>query len=122
MSVGLGPPATVPLHPRSRRRSGHHETTLCADCVAKLFLAFRRAANWRPEQVQHGGAYSIISWASSGSGASMTRQWRDSGANQDQTRFFRIDGNRLTLRTPEIVSAVRPGQKAVATITFERQH
>jgi hypothetical protein len=27
----------------------------------------------------------------------------------------------LTLRTPEIVSAVRPGQKAVGTITFERE-
>jgi Lipocalin-like domain len=43
------------------------------------------------------------------------------GANQDQTRFFRIEGNKLILRTPEIVSAVRPGQKAVGTITFERE-
>jgi len=44
------------------------------------------------------------------------------GANQNQTRFFRLDGDRLILRTPEIVSAVRPGQKAVGTITFEREH
>ena len=43
------------------------------------------------------------------------------GANQNQTRFFRIEGNKLILRTPEIVSAVRPGQKAVGTITFERE-
>jgi len=43
------------------------------------------------------------------------------GANQDQTRFFRIEGNKLTIRMPEIVSAVRPGQKAVGTITFERE-
>jgi hypothetical protein len=43
------------------------------------------------------------------------------GANQDQTRFFRIEGNKLTIRTPEIVSAVRPGQKAVGAITFERE-
>ena len=43
------------------------------------------------------------------------------GTNQDQTRFFRIEGNKLILRTPEIVSAVRPGQKAVGTITFERE-
>jgi hypothetical protein len=42
-------------------------------------------------------------------------------ANQDQTRFFRVEGNRLTLRTPEIASAIRPGQKAVGTITFERE-
>jgi hypothetical protein len=44
------------------------------------------------------------------------------GANQNQARFFRLDGDKLTLRTPEIVSAVRPGQKAVGTITFEREH
>jgi hypothetical protein len=44
------------------------------------------------------------------------------GANQNQTRFFRIEGNKLTLRTPEIVSAVRAGQKAVGTITFEREN
>ena len=43
------------------------------------------------------------------------------GANQNQTRFFRVEGDKLTLRTPEIVSAVRPGQKAVGTITFERE-
>jgi hypothetical protein len=43
------------------------------------------------------------------------------GANQDQTRFFPIEGDRLTLRTPEIASAVRVGQKAVGTITFERE-
>jgi hypothetical protein len=43
------------------------------------------------------------------------------GANQDQTRFFRMEGNKLIIRTPEIVSAVRPGQKAVGTLTFERE-
>lgn len=43
------------------------------------------------------------------------------GANQDQTRFFSIEGNMLILRTPEIASAVRPGQKAVGTIMFERE-
>jgi hypothetical protein len=43
------------------------------------------------------------------------------GANQNQTRFFRIEGDKLILRTPEIASAVRPGQKAIGTITFERE-
>jgi hypothetical protein len=43
------------------------------------------------------------------------------GANQNQTRFFRIEGDKLTLRTPEIASAVRPGQKAVGTLTFVRE-
>jgi hypothetical protein len=44
-----------------------------------------------------------------------------SGANQNQTRFFNIEGDILTIRSPEIVSAVRPGQKAVATLTVERE-
>jgi len=43
------------------------------------------------------------------------------GPNQDQTRFFQVEGNRLTLRTPAIASAVRPGHTAVGTITFERE-
>ena len=44
-----------------------------------------------------------------------------SGANQNQTRFFSMEGDRLIIRTPEIASAVRPGQKAVATLTLERE-
>ena len=44
-----------------------------------------------------------------------------SGANQNQTRFFSIESDRLIIRSPEIVSAVRPGQKAVATLTLERE-
>jgi hypothetical protein len=43
------------------------------------------------------------------------------GSNQNQARFFKIEGDKLILRTPEIVSAVRVGQKAVGTITFERE-
>ncbi len=43
------------------------------------------------------------------------------GANQNQTRFFNIEGDKLTIRTPEIESAVRPGQKAVATLMLERE-
>jgi hypothetical protein len=44
-----------------------------------------------------------------------------SGANRDQTRFFKLEGDKLTIRTPEIMSAVRPGQKAVGTNVFERE-
>jgi hypothetical protein len=44
-----------------------------------------------------------------------------SGANQNQTRFFTVEGDKLTIRSPEIVSAVRPGQKAVATLLLERE-
>ena len=44
-----------------------------------------------------------------------------SGANQNQTRFFSIESDKLIIRSPEIVSAVRPGQKAVATLTLQRE-
>jgi hypothetical protein len=43
------------------------------------------------------------------------------GPSQNQTRFFKIEGDKLILRTPEIVNAVRVGQKTVGTITFERE-
>lgn len=43
------------------------------------------------------------------------------GPNQNQTRFFKLEGDKLIIRTPEIVSAVRVGQKAVGTITFDRE-
>ncbi len=44
-----------------------------------------------------------------------------SGADQVQTRFFELEGDKLTLRTPEIDSAVLPGKKVVGTITWERE-
>ena len=44
-----------------------------------------------------------------------------SGANQDQTRFFRVEGDKLTLRTPEIASAALPGKRVVGTLTWERE-
>jgi hypothetical protein len=43
------------------------------------------------------------------------------GANQDQTRFFKVDGDRLALRTPEIASAVLSGKKVVGTLSWERE-
>ncbi len=43
------------------------------------------------------------------------------GANQDQTRFYRIEGDKLEIRTPEIASAVLPGKKIVGTLCFERE-
>jgi hypothetical protein len=44
-----------------------------------------------------------------------------SGANQRQTRFFEVAGDKLVLRTGTIASAVRPGQKAEGTLTFQRE-
>jgi lipocalin-like protein len=43
------------------------------------------------------------------------------GANQDQTRLFKIEGDILTVRTPEIASAALPGKRVRGTNTFERE-
>lgn len=43
------------------------------------------------------------------------------GANQNRTRFFKVEGDKLTLRTPEIASAVPPGKRVVGTLTWERE-
>ena len=43
------------------------------------------------------------------------------GANQEQTRFFKIDGDKLTLRTPEIASAALPGKRLIGTLTWNRE-
>jgi hypothetical protein len=43
------------------------------------------------------------------------------GANQDQVRYFKVDGDELLLRTPEIASAVLVGKRVVGTITFTRE-
>ena len=38
-----------------------------------------------------------------------------------QTRFFKLEGDKLTIRTPEIASAALPGKKVVGTNVFERE-
>ncbi|MGH6709453.1 MAG: lipocalin-like domain-containing protein [Bradyrhizobium sp.] len=48
--------------------------------------------------------------------------WNELQTGTDQVRFFKVDGDKLTLRTPEIVSAVYAGQKVVGTLTWEREH
>jgi hypothetical protein len=44
------------------------------------------------------------------------------GVNQIQTRFFTLEGDKLTIRTPEMTSAALPGKKVVGTNTFLREH
>ena len=43
------------------------------------------------------------------------------GPNQQQVRFFTLDGDKLSFRTPEQASSVRPGKRVVTTTTFERE-
>jgi hypothetical protein len=39
---------------------------------------------------------------------------------QDQVRFFRLEGDKLTLRTAEQVSSVYPGRRVIGTLAWER--
>ena len=40
---------------------------------------------------------------------------------QDQVRFFKLDGDKLSIRTAEQVSSVYPGKRVVGTLTWERE-
>jgi hypothetical protein len=40
---------------------------------------------------------------------------------QDQVRFFKLEGDKLAIRTAEQVSSVYPGKRVVGTLTWERE-
>jgi hypothetical protein len=40
---------------------------------------------------------------------------------QDQVRFFKLEGDKLTIRTAEQASSVYPGKRVVGTLTWERE-
>jgi len=48
--------------------------------------------------------------------------WNEVLNAQDQVRFFNLEGERLTVRTPEQPSGLFPGKKTVSTLTLEREH
>jgi lipocalin-like protein len=47
--------------------------------------------------------------------------WNEILTGQDQVRFFKLEGDKLTIRTPEQASAVYPGKKVIGTLTWERE-
>src|SRR6266404_1167823 len=47
--------------------------------------------------------------------------WNELLTGQDQVRFFKLEGDKLTIRTAEQASAVYPGRKVVGTLTWERE-
>jgi len=47
--------------------------------------------------------------------------WNELLTGQDQVRFFKLEGDKLTLRTAEQISAVYAGKKVVGTLTWERE-
>jgi hypothetical protein len=47
--------------------------------------------------------------------------WNELLTGQDQVRFFKLEGDKLTIRTAEQVSAVFPGKKVIGTLDWERE-
>jgi hypothetical protein len=47
--------------------------------------------------------------------------WNELLIGQDQVRLFKLEGDQLSIRTPEQVSAVYPGKRVVGTLTWERE-
>jgi hypothetical protein len=47
--------------------------------------------------------------------------WNELFTGQDQVRFFKVEGDKLFIRTAELASAVYPGKKVVGTLIWERE-
>jgi hypothetical protein len=47
--------------------------------------------------------------------------WNEILTGTAQVRFFKLEGDKLSIRTAEQTSAVYPGKKVVGTLTWERE-
>jgi Lipocalin-like domain len=47
--------------------------------------------------------------------------WNEVLTGQDQVRFFKVEGDKLSIRTAEQVSAIFPGKKNIGILTWERE-
>ena len=47
--------------------------------------------------------------------------WNEILTGTSQVRFFKLEGDKLSIRTAEQASAVYPGKKVVGTLTWERE-
>jgi hypothetical protein len=47
--------------------------------------------------------------------------WNEIYRGTEQDRYFRVDGDTLSIRTPEQASAILPGKRTVANLVWERE-
>ena len=47
--------------------------------------------------------------------------WNELQTGQDQVRFFKLEGDKLIIRTAEQASGVFPGKRVVGTLNWERE-
>jgi hypothetical protein len=48
--------------------------------------------------------------------------WNEVNSGKNQSRFFKMEGDKLVIRTPEQASVLTPGKRVVSTFTWEREH
>lgn len=48
--------------------------------------------------------------------------WNEIYKANEQVRYFAINGDTLSIRTPEMASGVLPGKRVVSTLIWEREH
>ena len=47
--------------------------------------------------------------------------WNEIYSGTEQIRYYTLNGDKLSIRTAEQLSAVLPGKKVVGTLTYERE-
>jgi hypothetical protein len=47
--------------------------------------------------------------------------WNEIYSGTEQIRYYTLNGNKLSIRTAEQLSAVLPGKKVIGTLTYERE-
>ena len=47
--------------------------------------------------------------------------WNELLTGQDQVRYVKVEGDKLSIRTAEQVSAVYPGKRVIGTLAWERE-
>ena len=47
--------------------------------------------------------------------------WNEVNTGRNQTRFFKMEGEKLVIQTPEQASVLNPGKRVSSTLTWERE-
>jgi hypothetical protein len=48
--------------------------------------------------------------------------WNEVNTGRTQIRYFKMEGDKLVIRSPEQASVLTPGKRVTTTLTWEREH
>jgi len=116
----VGGEATEPFGPDPRGRAGFTSDGYVAFIIAaanrKLAASNDESAALLKSLMAYTGKFTV-------DGDKFTTKvdisWKELFTGQDQVRFFKLEGDQLSLRSAEQVSAVYPGKKVVGTLSWE---